>query len=47
MIIGGKEYTEIIVTDANGGLLADITDKNIIEKENCKVVCVPKSDQDE
>ena len=39
--IGGKEYSEILVTDAEGGLLASITDNDIIKEENCKVVCVP------
>ena len=39
--IGDKEYSEILITDADGGLLASITDKDIIEEKNCKVVCVP------
>ena len=34
-------YTEIIVTDAENNLLASITDKDIVEEKNCKVVCVP------
>lgn len=42
--IGGKEYSEIIITDADGGLLASITDKDVIEEKNCKVVCVPVED---
>lgn len=42
--IGGKEYSEILITDADGGLLASITDKNVIEEKNCKVVCVPVED---
>ena len=41
MKIGDKEYSEILITDADGGLLASITDKDIIEEKNCKVVCVP------
>lgn len=41
MQIGGKEYSEIIVTDAEGGLLASITDENVIEEKSCKVECVP------
>lgn len=44
MKIGGKEYSEILVTDAEGGLLASITDKDIIEEKKCKVVCVPVED---
>lgn len=42
--ISGKEYSEIIITDADGTLLASITDKNVIEEKNCKVVCVPVED---
>lgn len=42
--IGDKEYSEILVTDDEGGLLASITDKDIIEEENSKVVCVPIED---
>lgn len=41
MQIGDKEYSEILVTDAEGGLLASITDEDIIEEKDCKVVCVP------
>lgn len=41
MKIGDKDYSEILVTDAEGGLIASITDKDIIEEKNCKVVCVP------
>lgn len=41
MKIGDKEYSEILVTDAEGSLLVSITDKDIIEEKNCKVVCVP------
>lgn len=41
MKIGDKDYTEIIVTDAENNLLASITDKDIVEEKNCKVVCVP------
>lgn len=39
--IGGKIYREILVTDSASHLLVSITDKNIIEGKNCKVVCVP------
>ena len=41
MQIGGKEYSEIHITDADGGLIASITDKDVIEEKNCKVVCAP------
>lgn len=41
MKIGEKEYSEIIITDAENSLLVSITDKDIIEEQNCKVVCVP------
>lgn len=44
MQIGGKEYSEIHITDADGGLIASITDKDVIEEKNCKVVCVPVED---
>lgn len=42
--IGEKEYLEIHIMDANGGLIASITDEDIIEEKNCKVVCVPVVD---
>lgn len=41
MKIGNKEYLEICITDAEGNLLASITDEDVIEEKNCKVVCVP------
>lgn len=41
MKIGEKEYSEILVTDGEDNLLVSITDKDIIEEQNCKVVCVP------
>lgn len=44
MQIGGKEYSEIIITDNDGGLLASITDKDIISENSCRVVCVPDED---
>lgn len=44
MQIGGKEYSEILITDADGGLLASIKDMDVIEEKNCKVVCVPVED---
>ena len=40
MQIGGKDYSEILVTDEDGGLLASITDEDVVEEKNCKVVCV-------
>lgn len=44
MQIGEKEYSEILVTDSGGGLIASITDQDIIEEKNCKVACVPTGD---
>lgn len=44
MLIGGKEFSEIFITDVDGGLLASITDEDVIEEKNCKVVCVPVED---
>lgn len=41
MKIGKREYAEILITDDENNLLASITDENIIEEKNCKVVCVP------
>lgn len=41
MRIGEKEYSEILVTDTEGNLLASITDEDIIEEKDCRVVCVP------
>lgn len=41
MKIGNKEYTEIIITDREDNLIASITDEDIIEDEDCIVVCVP------
>ena len=42
--IGEKEYSEILITDADNNLLVSITDKDVIEEKNCKVVCVPVGD---
>ncbi len=44
MIISDREYKEIQVIAEDGELIASITDKNIIEKEGYKVVCVSNSD---
>ena len=41
MQIGDKKYSEIIVTDLDGGVLVVITDKDVIEESSCKVECVP------
>lgn len=40
MKIGNKEYSEIIVTDAENNLLVSITDTDIIEGNVCNVVFV-------
>lgn len=42
--IGEKEYSEILIIDSENNLLASITDENIVEEKNCKVVCVPVED---
>lgn len=44
MQIGDKKYSEIIITDSDGGVIASITDEDVIEEKNCKVVCVPVED---
>lgn len=44
VIISDREYKEIQVIAEDDELIASITDKNIIEKEGYKVVCVPNSD---
>lgn len=41
MQIGGKEYSEIIITNLDGELLVSITDDDVIEERNCIVECVP------
>ena len=41
MKIGDKEYSEIIITDIENSLIVSISDKDIIQEKNCKVVCVP------
>lgn len=41
MKIGEKEYSEILVTDSENNVLVSITDEDIIEERDCKVVCVP------
>lgn len=44
MKIGEKEYSQILITDKENNLLVSITDEDIIEEKNCKVVCVPVED---
>ncbi len=41
MQIGGKEYSEITITDSQGGLLVSITDEDIIAEKDCRVLRVP------
>lgn len=41
IVIAGKEYKEIQILTKDNELLVSITDENIIEKDGCKVVCVP------
>lgn len=43
MRIGDREYSEIIITTKNDELVASITDEDILEEENYKVVCVPEN----
>lgn len=38
MRIGGKEYLEVLICDSENNLLVSITDENVIEEKNCKVV---------
>lgn len=44
MKIGETGYSEILITDSESNLLASITDEDIIEEKDCKVVCVPVED---
>ena len=41
MKIGNKEYSEIHVTDDEGNLVVSISDENIIQHDDYKVLCVP------
>lgn len=41
MKIGNKEVEEIIVTDENSDVLADISDDDIIYHEEIKVILIP------
>lgn len=45
MVIGNKEYEQVIITDNENNVLASITDENIIEENSCKVVMIRKADQ--
>lgn len=38
MIIGEKEFEQIIVTDNKGGVLVVISDTEIIEHDNIKII---------
>ena len=40
MVIGNKEYEQVIITDNENNVLASITDENIIEEDSCKVVMI-------
>ena len=42
MVIGNKEYEQVIITDNENNVLAIITDENIIEEDSCKVVMIRK-----
>lgn len=37
MEIGEKEYSQIVITDNQDEILAIISDKEIIERDGCKV----------
>lgn len=41
MIVADKEYSEIQIVTKDNELIASITDKDVIEKDGYKVVCVP------
>lgn len=47
MKIGGREYSEIHVMDENDQLIASITDRDIIEAQCCKVVCISTDKEQE
>ncbi|MGO5164225.1 hypothetical protein [Fusicatenibacter saccharivorans] len=44
MNIADKEISEIQILTDNNELIASITDKDIIELDGYKVVCVPTND---
>ena len=37
MTIGGKEYDNITITDADGGVVAVISDENVVEQNGFHV----------
>lgn len=41
MIIGNVEYEEVLLVTEDNELIASVTDKDVIEKEGYKIVCVP------
>jgi hypothetical protein len=41
LLVGNKEYSEIQILTEENELIASITDKDVIEKDGYKVVCVP------
>lgn len=41
MEIGGKQYEQIVVATKDDEVLAVISDKRVIEEDNCKVILVP------
>ena len=45
MKIGNKKYDQIIITDKESNLLAMITDEDIIEENDCKVLFEPREDK--
>ena len=44
MNISGKEYEEVIITAEDGEVLAVVSDSEIIEKKDVKVILTPKHD---
>ena len=44
MIVTDKEYSEIQIVTNDNELIASITDKDVIEKDGYKVICVPVHD---
>lgn len=41
MIIGDKDYDSIIITDSDGGVLAVVSDTEIIERDGFEVILEP------
>ena len=44
MNISGKGYEEVIITAEDGEVLAVVSDSEIIEKKDVKVILTPKHD---